>query len=158
MRRNYQPDEGQYTYPKVLHRNSKRIQNLGINSLLLQINQIHLFPDLLHSRLRTKGSHVSSNKSMCLGSNLLQIHIIRQLHILGVDTKDLKTTGRVRNTDIDFTIETAESTKSGVDTVGTVGGSNDDNIGAGFETVHERQELGDDTSFNFTVGLMSGDG
>jgi hypothetical protein len=72
-----------------------------------------------------------------------------------VNLKNLKTAGRVRDTNVDLTIETAESSKGGVDRVGTVGSSHHDDVGAGLHTVHEGKELRDDSSLDLTVGLLT---
>lgn len=87
---------------------------------------------------------------------LLEVNIISKLHVLRVDAEDLKTASRVRDTNVDFTIEATETPQSGVDRVGPVGSSHDDNIRAGFETVHEGKELRNDTALDFTVGLKIG--
>ncbi len=55
-------------------------------------------------------------------ANLLKIDIIVKLHVLGVNAKDFKTTSWVRDSNIDFTIEATETTKSRVNRVWSVGG------------------------------------
>ena len=52
-----------------------------------------------------------------------------------------------------MSIESTEATKSGVDGVQSVCGGHNDDVGAGLETVHESQELRDDTTLDFTIGL-----
>ena len=61
--------------------------------------------------------------------------------------------GGVRDTNVDFTVEAAKTTEGGVDRVGTVSRSHDNNIGAGLEAIHERQELRDNAPLDFTVRL-----
>lgn len=36
---------------EVLHRHTQRIQNFGIDCILVQVNEIHLFSNLLHGSL-----------------------------------------------------------------------------------------------------------
>ena len=61
----------------------------------------------------------------------------------------------VWNTDVDFSVEPSEPPESGVNGVGTVGGGHDDDVGPLLETVHQRQQLGDNPTLNFAVGLLS---
>jgi hypothetical protein len=86
-------------------------------------------------------------------THLLQVNILPELHVLRVDTKNLKPAGGVRNANVDLTIESSESPKSRVDGVGSVGSGHDDNVRACFQPVHEGEELRHDTALNFTVGL-----
>jgi hypothetical protein len=72
-----------------------------------------------------------------------------------VDAEDFKTTGGVRDTNVDFTIETTETSKSGVDRVRPIGSSHHDDIRTGLDTVHESEELGDDTTLDFTICLRN---
>jgi hypothetical protein len=51
-----------------------------------------------------------------------------QFHIFRMDPKDLKTTGGVRDTDVNFAIEATESTKSWIDGIRPIGSCHDHNI------------------------------
>lgn len=92
---------------------------------------------------------------MRFGSDLLKIDIIGHLHVLCVDTQDLESTCGVWNTDVNFSIESSESSKSRIDRVGSVGSGHDDYVRAGLETVHKGEKLRNDSSFNFTVRLVT---
>lgn len=86
---------------------------------------------------------------------LLKVNVIGQLHVPGVDTEDLKTTNWVWDTNVNLTIKTTKTSKSRIDAVRSISGSNDDDIGTSLHTVHEGEELGDDTAFNFSTGLVT---
>ena len=86
-------------------------------------------------------------------TNLLKVNIVRKLHVLRVDAENLETASGVGDTNVDLTIEATETTEGGVDGVRTVSRSHNDNIGAGLEAIHERQQLGHDTPLDFTVRL-----
>jgi hypothetical protein len=58
-------------------------------------------------------------------THLLQVYILAELH---VDTKNLETAGRVRDTNVDLTIKPTEWPKSRADGVGSVGGGHEDNV------------------------------
>ena len=67
----------------------------------------------------------------------------------------LETAGWVGDADVDFAIEAAEAAECGVDGVGPVGRGHDHDIAARLHSVHQGQELGDNPSFDFSVGLVS---
>lgn len=92
---------------------------------------------------------------MSLGSDDLEINVVTELHVLGVDLHNLKTAGRVGNTNVDLAIETAEAAKSGIDGVGSVGRSHDNDVRAGLHAVHEGEQLGNDSALDLTVGLVT---
>jgi hypothetical protein len=72
-----------------------------------------------------------------------------------VDAEDLETASGVRDTNVNLTVETTETTESGVDRVGTVGSSHHDDIGTSLEAVHEGEKLRDNTTLNLSVGLVT---
>jgi hypothetical protein len=71
-----------------------------------------------------------------------------------VDSEDLKSTSWVGDSNVDLSVESTESSKGRVDGVRSVGGGHDDDVGSGLETVHEGEELGDDSSLDLSVGLQ----
>lgn len=140
---------------EVLHGDTKRVENLSINGVLVEVNEIHLLSNLLHGSLGTQSSDIRTDVTVGLGGNLLQIDVITKLHVLGVDLENLETAGRVRNTNVDLTVETTEASEGRVDGVGTVGGSHDNNVGSSLHAVHQSEQLRDDTALNLTVGLVT---
>lgn len=84
-----------------------------------------------------------------------EVHIGSQLHVLGVNAQNLETACLIGDTDVDFTIKAASASEGWVDRVGSVGGANDDDLAATFDTVHQSQKLGDNTLLRFALGLLS---
>lgn len=140
---------------EVLHGDTKGVENFGIDGVLVEVNEIHLLTDLLHGSLRAQRGEIGSDVTVSLGSNGLQVDVLRKLHVLGVDLQDLQTARRVGDTDVDLTIETSETTESRVDGVGAVSGRHNDNVGASLHAVHEGKELGNNTTLDFSVGLLT---
>lgn len=140
---------------EVLLGNTKRVKDFGVDGILIKVNEIHLLTNLLHGSLGAEGSNIGTNVTVGLGSNLLKIDVIAELHVLGVDLENLETAGRVGDADINLTIETTETTESGIDRVGTVGGSHDNDVGTGLHAIHEGKKLGDDATLHFAVGLVT---
>ena len=64
------------THPKVLHGNSKRVQHVYINSVVLQIDKLHLLSDLLESSLGCEGSEISSHVTVRLLGNCFKVNIV----------------------------------------------------------------------------------
>ena len=131
------------------------VENFGINLFVLDINQIHLFPNALHGRFGTERGNIGSDKAVRFAGNSLGVHVFVQLHVARVNAKDFETTIFVRDTDINFAIEASETTQGRVNGVGAVGGANDDDGRALLQPVHEGQHLTDNATFDFTVGLFT---
>lgn len=89
---------------EVLHGDGERRQYLGVDLVVLQIDQVHLLADLLQGGLRAEGGEVGANVAVRLRSYLLEIDVVRQFHVLGVDAEDLETAGGVRDADVDFSV------------------------------------------------------
>ena len=47
--------------PKVLHGHGETIQNLGIDAMVLEVDEVHLLSNLLQGRLGAEGGKISSN-------------------------------------------------------------------------------------------------
>ena len=60
---------------------------------------------LLECSLRADGSEIRAHKTVRLSSHLLQVDIISQLHVLGVDTQYLHTTSGIRDTNVNLAIK-----------------------------------------------------
>ena len=58
------------TYPEVLLRYSQCVKDLSIDGLVLEVNQIHLLPDLLQGSLGAQGSKIRPDVAVGFGSNL----------------------------------------------------------------------------------------
>lgn len=91
---------------------------------------------------------------MRVSGDLFEVDIISELHILGVNAENFETASGVRNTNVNFTIKSTETTESGVNRVRSVGGGHYDDVGASLKTIHESEELRDDTTFDFSISLI----
>ena len=54
----------------ILHRDSERVEHLRIDGLLIQIDEVHFFSDLLHGSFGTEGSNIRANVTVCVSCNL----------------------------------------------------------------------------------------
>ena len=84
-----------------------------------------------------------------------KVNIISELHVLSVDAKNLETTSWIRDTNVYFSVEATEPSEGGIDRVGSVCCSHHDDVGARLETIHESEELRNDTTFDFSVSLQA---
>merc|ERR1712165_397777 len=92
---------------------------------------------------------------MCFGGYLLKIQIFGQTHVFGVNSKNLHPTNSIWYTNVNFSIKPTEATKSGVNGVGSVCSGHDDNVGSLFQTIHQCEQLGNDSSLDLSVSLFS---
>lgn len=88
-----------------------------------------------------------------MSANLFEIHVVAQLHILGVNAKNLEPSHSVRNADVNLTVETAEATKGRVNAVRAVCRRNDNNVRPLLETIHKSEQLRNNTALDLTVCL-----
>mmetsp|Transcript_19192 Transcript_19192/g.28945 ORF Transcript_19192/g.28945 Transcript_19192/m.28945 type:complete len:226 (-) Transcript_19192:819-1496(-) len=140
---------------EVILSNCHRVQNLSINGLIFDVNQIHFFTNTLHCCLCTECSNISSNKTMCFTCHSFWINVLIKFHITSVNAEDFQTSILVWNSNIDFPIKTTETTKSGVNCVGTIGSTNHNNTCTLLKTVHQSQHLTNNSTFHFTIGLFT---
>ena len=90
-----------------------------------------------------------------LHTYLLEVNVIRELHVLRVDAKNLQTTSGIRDTNVDFTVEPTEPTQGRVNGVRAVGCCHHHDVGTSLHAVHESEELRNDTALDLTVGLLT---
>ena len=57
-------------------------------------------------------SHVTPGKEVC--TNLFQVNVISQLHVLGVNLKNLQSASGVRDANVHLPIETTWTQKEGI--------------------------------------------
>ena len=69
--------------------------------------------------------------------------------------EDLVTAVGVGGAQVDFAVETAETAEGGVDHVGMLGRGEDNDLRSGFDVVHERKQLRDDTSLELALRLLA---
>ena len=59
----------------------------------------------------------------------------------------------IRDANVNLAIESSKPPESRIHTVWAVGGSHDNHMSTLFEPIHKCQQLGDNTSLYFTMGL-----
>lgn len=64
------------SYPEVVHRHGERVEHLGVNLVVLKIDEVHLLTDLLQSCLRAQRSQVSAHVAVRFCSDLANDMII----------------------------------------------------------------------------------
>lgn len=133
----------------------KGIENFDWDLIIIKIDEVHLFSDALESRLSAELGEIGTDESVGASGDVGKVNILIEFHVLGVDSEDFHSSDFIGDTDIDFSIESSESSEGLIDGVGSVGGGDDDDLSSGLETVHEGQECGDDSLFDLSVGLVS---
>ena len=131
------------------------LQDLGVDLVGLDVDDVHLFADALQRGFSAEGGHVCAHETVGVLGHCLQVDCFVQFHVFGVDAEDFQSADLVRDSDVDFPVEPAEAAQGGIEGVGSVGGSNDDDVSSGLEAVHEGQQLRDHSALDFTVHLLS---
>ena len=112
------------------------LQDLCVYLFGLDIDNVHLFSDALKGGLSAERCHIRTNKTVGVFGDCFKIYSFIEFHVFGVDSEDFETTDLVRDTNIYFSVETAEPSEGGIERVGSVGSSNDNDVSSGLETVH----------------------
>ena len=89
--------------------NRHSFQDLRIDFLGFDINDIHFLSDTLKSRLCAKSSNIRSYETMSLFSNSLEVNIFVKFHVFRMNSEDFKTADLIRNSNINLSIESSES-------------------------------------------------
>jgi hypothetical protein len=55
---------------EVLHGHGQAVEHFGVDGLVLQVDEVHLFSDLLEGGLRAQGGKISSDVAVGFGGNL----------------------------------------------------------------------------------------
>eukprot|EP00756_Hemistasia_phaeocysticola_P039905 Hpha_TRINITY_DN16838_c0_g3::TRINITY_DN16838_c0_g3_i6::g.151697::m.151697 len=111
--------------------------------------------DGLHGSLSAHLGQVGTHVTVCLLCHSLQVHFIRQLHVLRVDTQNLQTPDLIRHTDVNLAVKPAEPAKGPVDNVRPVRSRKHDHLAASLHPVHQRQQLRNDALLNLSLSLFT---
>merc|ERR1719352_223940 len=144
-----------HSVPEVGHGDGKAVQHLGVNGLVLQVDQVHLLPDLLQSCLAAQSRQVGADVSVSLSGHLLEVQVVVEFHVLCVDPQDLHPANCVRDSNVNLPVEPAKPSEGWVDRVGPVGRCHHDDMRPLLQTVHESEQLGHNSPLNLTIGLLS---
>jgi hypothetical protein len=131
------------------------VEDFGVDHLVLNVNEVHLFADALHRGLRAERGNVGPDKSVRLARNGLGFDIVVELHVAGVDPEHLEAAVLVGDANVDLAVEPSEPTEGWVDRVGAVGCANDHHRRPLLEAVHKGEHLRNDSALDLPVGLLS---
>jgi len=139
----------------VVLRDGHRVEHLRVDLVVVQVDDVHLLADALHRCLSAQRGDVGAHVAVGLLGDLLEVDVVRQLHVLGVDAQNLEAAVLVRHANVHLAVEAAEAAERGVDRVGAVGRADDDDVRARLQPVHEREELRDDAPLDLALRLLS---
>ena len=109
-----------------------------------QVQLGHDPPHRLQRRLAGEGGEVRTDEAVGPPRQLIEVHPAVERHTAGVDAKDLAPAVLVRHPDQDLPVEPAGTAQSFVDRFRPVGGGDHHQVLARLQTVHQRQQLGDE--------------
>ena len=90
---------------------------------------------------RAKGVQIGADIAVGYVRQALEVDILRQRHAARVDLHDLQSTRFVGDADGNFPIEPAGAPQRRIESIGNVGGTDDDDLPPCFEPVHQRKQL-----------------
>ena len=122
---------------------------------VVEVDDVHLLTDALHSRLRAKRGDVGADVAVRLLGELLEVDVVAQLHVLGLDAQHLEAAVLVGHANVNLAVEAAEAAQRRVDGVGAVGRGDDNDVRARLEAVHQREQLRDDAALDLALGLLT---
>merc|ERR1719440_2620001 len=140
---------------EVLLRDGHRVQHLGVDFVVVQVDDVHLLANALHGGLRAQRGNVGADVAVRLLGELLEVDVVAQLHVLGLDAQHLEAAVLVRHANVHLAVEAAEATQRAVDRVGAVGRGDDDDVRARLEAVHQREQLRDDAALDLALRLLA---
>lgn len=134
----------------MVHSDGQRVQHSRVDSLVLQVDDVHLLANALHGGLCAQLGQISTDITVGLLGNRLQVDVLSQLHVLGVNAQNLQAASRVGNANVNLAIEATEAAQGLIDRVGSVSGGHHNNVCTGLETVHQGQQLRHNAALNLT--------
>mmetsp|Transcript_20519 Transcript_20519/g.36817 ORF Transcript_20519/g.36817 Transcript_20519/m.36817 type:complete len:441 (+) Transcript_20519:3071-4393(+) len=140
---------------EVVLSDGHRTEDFGVNFLVLQIDDIHFFTDALKRCFRAQSGQIGPYIAMGFFADGLQIHVLIKLHVLGVDPQHLQASGLIRDANIDLPVEATEASECRINAVGPVGGRHHDDMGSTLESIHEREQLRNNSPLYFALGLLA---
>src|SRR6267143_5681195 len=84
----------------------------------------------------------------------LQLDVLRERHASRVDLKDLESTVSVRDANLDLPVEPTGPAQRGIERIRAVRCTDHDDLAARLESVHQREQLGDDPTFHLARDLV----
>mmetsp|Transcript_50058 Transcript_50058/g.113848 ORF Transcript_50058/g.113848 Transcript_50058/m.113848 type:complete len:216 (+) Transcript_50058:1103-1750(+) len=131
------------------------IQDLGINGLLVKIDEVHLLTDALKGGLSAELCQIRPYETMGVRSYILELHVGGELHVFGVDPEDLEAAIVIGNTDIQLAVKATKATESRIDGVWPVRRRDDNSVGAALHAIHEGQHLRHNALLDLTARLVA---
>ncbi|BAT05417.1 Os08g0413050, partial [Oryza sativa Japonica Group] len=140
---------------EVVHGDGQRVEDLHVDGVVLDVDDVQLLPDALHGGLGAERGEVGADEPVGVLADALEVDVVGERHVLGVDAEDLEAAELVGDADVELAVEAAEAAERRVEAVGAVGGADDDHLGPRAEAVHEREQLRHDAALHLAVRLLA---
>eukprot|EP00968_Pinguiococcus_pyrenoidosus_P022664 scaffold3330_cov398-Pinguiococcus_pyrenoidosus.AAC.3 len=140
--------------PEVLLLDAQVVHDLLRQVLGVDVDLLDLRANGLQGRFHAELAQVRADEAVRVLCDLLQVHVLCELHALGLDLQDLVPAFVVGHADVELPVEASEAAQRGLDHVRAVGGRDHDHVAAGLDAVHERQELRHDALLHLPAGLV----
>ena len=107
-----------------------------------------------HGRFPAERLQVRADVAMGHLRQAIEVDVVCQRHAARVHLQDLQSPGLVGHADDDLAIEPARPPQGGIEGIGNVRGTDDDDLPARLEPVHEGEQLRDDPAFDLLLAAQ----
>src|SRR6266702_1469316 len=113
------------------------LQNTTRHPFFLEVYLRKIASKRLHCSFAAESGNVSSSVAVTNVRQTREANVRREWHRSGVNLQNLVPSHFVRHSDLDLPVKPAWSPESWINSVGPVGGSNDDNVPSSAHSVHQ---------------------
>ena len=142
-------------FEEIVAPDAQRIEHVLRDRLLLEVELGHDPAHRLDRRLARQRGKVRADKAVGGARQFLQVDTLGQRHPAGMDAQDLAPPALVGHAHHDLAVEATGTAQRLVDRVGPVGCSDDHQVRARVQPVHQRQQLRDKALFRLAMDFAA---
>ena len=144
-----------YGFLEIFHADLHFLKHLWWEGFFIEVNFRQVAAQGSHGRFTNECSEVGPDEAVGVVQHPSNVKVVRYRHLTGVNVHDLAATFAVGNANLDFTVKATRSPKRRVQSVSSVGRSDDDHVVAAVHAVHQRQHLRNDTALDLTRDVFA---
>ena len=140
---------------EIIHPDFHLFQDLWRDCFLIEVNLRQVSAKSLHGSFSDECSKVSTDEPVGVVEDPIDLKVISNRHLTGVNFHDFLSSFTVRNADLDFSVKTSTTTECWVEGVTSVGCTDNDNVVPSLHTIEECQHLSNNTALNFAADIFT---
>ena len=139
-----------YGFLEIFHADLHFLQHLWWKGFFIEVNFWQVAAQGSHGRFTNECSEVGPDEAVGVVQHPSNVKVVRYGHLTGVNIHDFAAPFTVRNADLNFAVKSTRSPKRRIQSVSSVGRSNNDHVVTAVHAVHQRQHLRNDTALDLT--------